>query len=303
MTNSLEDPNRSVPPADVLAKTVWQRSIANSEPQWLVHARREALDAYLSLAPEDNQRRISRQLLLGQTAKDDIPDEPHTSTPSTGAAADSEIANRIRSDRLKAKGVILMDLRRAVIEHSGLVREHLGSLMDPTMKWTEALNAAIWTRGHFVHIPKSIRVETAFQPYDRTNASRMGPFERTLIVAAPSSSFDFVEGCSAPIFTSDSFRAPLTEVVVHEGASVTHATIGNYTRNVVTTVNRRAGVRSGGSMMWIEGELGPASSIGVPAIELSGTGARGEIMALRLAGLGSRAMELGGDVSFCAPGT
>ena len=303
MINPLEVLDYSVPPADVLANTVRQRSIANSEPQWLVRSRREALDAYLSLAPEENQRRVSRQLLLGQTAMDDLHDGPRDSTPSMGAAADSDVANRIRSEGLEAEGVVSTDLRRAVIDRSDLVQEYLGSLTDPTTRWAEALNTAIWSRGHFVYVPESTGVEASFQPYDRTNASRMEPFERTLIVAAPGSSFGFVEGCSAPIFTMDSFRAPLTEVVVLEGASVAHATIGNYTRNVLTIVNRRAVVRSSGSMTWIEGGLGPASSVGVPAIELSGTGAMGEIMALRFAGLESGKKELGGDVSFRAPQT
>ena len=303
MTNPFEVLDDSIPPADVLANTVRQRSTANSEPQWLVHSRREALDAYLSLAPEENQQRVSRQLLLGQTAMDDLHDGPRESTSSLGAAADSDVANRIRSERLETEGVVLMDLRRAVIDHSDLVREYLGSLTDPTTRWAEALNTAIWSRGHFVYIPESIRVEGSFQPYDQTNASRMESFERTLIVAAPESSFGFVEGCSAPIFTMDSFRAPLTEVVVLEGASVTHATIGNYTRNVLTTVNRRAVVQSSGSMTWIEGGLGPASSVGVPAIELSGTGARGEIITLRFASLESGKQELGGDLSFRVPQT
>ena len=240
MTNPFEVLDYSVSPADVLANTVRQRSIANSEPQWLVHARHEALDAYLSLAPEENQRRVSRQLLLGQTAMDDLHDGPRDSAPSIGAATDSDVANRIRSEELEAEGVVSMDLRRAVIDHSDLVREYLGSLMDATTRWAHALNTAIWSRGHFVYVPESTRVEASFQPYDRTNASRMEPFERTFIVAAPGSSFGFVEGCSAPIFTMDSFRAPLTEVVVLEGASVTYATIGNYTRNVLATVNRRA---------------------------------------------------------------
>ncbi len=234
---------------------------------------------------------------------DDLHDGPRDSTPIMGAATDSDVANRIRSEELEAGGVVSMDLRRAVIDHSDLVREYLGSLMDVTTRWAQALNTAIWSRGHFVYVPESTRVEASFQPYDRTNASRMEPFERTLIVAAPGSSFGFVEGCSAPIFTMDSFRAPLTEVVVLEGASVTYATIGNYTRNVLTTVNRRAVVRSNGSMTWIEGGLGPAYSVGVPAIELSGIGARGEMVALRFDGLESGKKDLGGDVSFRAPQT
>jgi Fe-S cluster assembly protein SufB len=290
-------------PDDILANAVEELSIGHSEPEWLARSRRQALDAYLSAAPVENRRLVSRQILTGRSPADTPGMQFNHSRPSLGAAGDSASARRALEAALHAQGVILIDLHVAVRDHEDFVREHLGSLVDPASRWTEALNIALWSGGHLVYVPDFVRVETPIQPYDRTNASRIRPFERTLIVAGSGSSLGFIEGCSAPIYAADSFRSPMTEVVILEGASVNHMTIQNYMKNVTGIVNRRARVVEGGSMAWVEGNLGSDSSVGVPVIDLMGSGARGEITSLSLVGPDSGPRDSGGDVLLRQPGT
>ncbi len=293
----------STHPADVLARAVHDLTEAFREPEWLAKSRFVGLDAYLNTAPADNQRLVAAQIARH-------PDRYRPSTTGNGPSVardgpetDSAVASDIQRDTLAARGVVLLELREAVEENELLVREHLGSLIEPGSNWTEALTAALWTRGHFVYIPESVRVDWPIQPYDRTNASRIDPFDRTLIVAAARSSFSFIEGCSAPVYTADSFRSPMTEIVVEDGAAVSYATIRNYTENVISAETRRARVGLSGTVTWTDANLGASRSIGVPFAELARIGARVEIFHF---GMGSRVPgveDVGAEVHMDAPDT
>ncbi len=215
---------------------------------------------------------------------------------------ESEVVyHSIRKD-LEAQGVIFLDTDSAVREHPELVRPYFGTVVPPADNKFAALNSAVWSGGSFIWVPSGVKVEIPLQAYFRINAKNMGQFERTLIVCEPGSSVHYVEGCSAPIYSSDSLHAAVVEIIVKEGATCRYTTIQNWSNNVYNLVTKRAVAYEGASMIWVDGNIGSKVTMKYPAVFMRGRGARAEIVSIAVAGRGQH-QDAGAKVVHLAPET
>jgi Fe-S cluster assembly protein SufB len=190
----------------------------------------------------------------------------------------------------------------ALREYPELVREHFGTVIPPGDNKFAALNSAVWSGGSFIYVPKGVKVELPLQAYFRINAENMGQFERTLIIADEGSYVHYVEGCSAPIYTSDSLHSAVVEIVVKKGARVRYTTIQNWSTNVYNLVTKRAAAYEDAVMEWVDGNIGSKITMKYPSIYLLGKGARGEVLSVAFAGKGMHT-DAGGKAVHVAPYT
>jgi len=183
-----------------------------------------------------------------------------------------------------------------------IVKEHFGSVIPYSDNKFAALNTAVWSGGSFVYVPEGVRVEIPLQAYFRINAQNMGQFERTLIIAAPGSYVHYVEGCTAPTYTSDSLHSAVVEIKVMEGARVRYTTIQNWSKNVYNLVTKRAAAYRDATMEWVDGNLGSKVTMKYPAVLLMEPGARGDILSVAFASDGMH-QDAGAKVTHLAPYT
>jgi Fe-S cluster assembly protein SufB len=231
-----------------------------------------------------------------------IPEAERKFLAGVGAQYDSEVVyHNIRED-LKKQGVIFLGMDQGLAEHPDIVREYFGTVVPANDNKFAALNSAVWSGGSFIYVPEGVHLQVPLQAYFRINSESMGQFERTLIIAEPGSYVHYVEGCTAPIYSTDSLHSAVVEIIVKEGARVRYTTIQNWSNNVYNLVTKRMKVYADGVGEWIDGNLGSKLTMKYPSIYLMEPGAHGEILSLAFAGPGQH-QDAGGKVIHGAPRT
>jgi len=231
-----------------------------------------------------------------------IPEAEKKFLAGVGAQYDSEVVyHNIRED-LEKQGVIFADMDTGLREHPEIVKEYFGTIIPPADNKFAALNSAVWSGGSFVYVPKGVKVEIPLQAYFRINTENMGQFERTLIIAEEGSYVHYVEGCTAPIYTTDSLHSAVVEIIVKKGARVRYTTIQNWSTNVYNLVTKRAAAYQDAVMEWVDGNLGSKLTMKYPSVYLMEPGAHGEILSLAFAGPGQH-QDAGGKIVHAAPNT
>lgn len=231
-----------------------------------------------------------------------IPEAEQKYLSGVGAQYDSEVVYHRMKGSLERQGVIFTDMDTAVRDYPELVQKYFGTLIPPADNKFAALNSAVWSGGSFVYVPKGVQVELPLQAYFRINSKDFGQFERTLIIAEAGSSVHYVEGCTAPVYTTDSLHAAVVEIFIHPRAKVRYTTIQNWSKNVYNLVTKRARVEEEGRMEWIDGNLGSKVTMKYPSVFLVGRKAHGEVLSVAFAGAGQH-QDAGGKAVHVAPET
>ena len=305
---------------------VCQISEMKNEPQWMREFRLKALDVFMrkpmptwggDLTPLNfddihyYMRAADRQ---GKTWDDvpaeikktfdklGIPEAERKFLAGVGAQYESEVVYHSLREDLQKKGVLFTDTDTAIREHSDLVREYFGTIIPIEDNKFAALNSAVWSGGSFVYIPAGVKVDIPLQAYFRINAENMGQFERTLIIVEEGAQVHYVEGCTAPIYTSESLHSAVVEIVVKKGGRCRYTTIQNWANNIYNLVTKRAMAYEDAVMEWVDGNLGSKLTMKYPSVYLMGKGARGEILSIAFAGKGQH-QDAGGKVVHAAPYT
>ncbi|MBI4239494.1 Fe-S cluster assembly protein SufB [Candidatus Uhrbacteria bacterium] len=231
-----------------------------------------------------------------------VPQAERAYLAGSGAQFESEMIYHSLEKSLKKQGVIFESTDVALKKYSEYFKKYFGTIVPATDNTFAALNSAVWSGGTFLYVPKGVHVALPLQAYFRINSAAMGQFERTLIIADEGSSVHYVEGCTAPTYSSDSLHSAVVESIVHKGARVQYTTIQNWSNNVYNLVTKRASVHERGEMIWLDCNLGSKVTMKYPSIILRGEGAKGEIQSLAFAGRGQH-QDTGGKVIHTAPHT
>lgn len=231
-----------------------------------------------------------------------IPEAEKKYLGGISAQYESEVVYKSIKNTLTKKGVIFLDMDSGLKQYPDLVREYFGSLVPPGDNKFAALNSAVWSGGSFIYIPKGVKVELPLQAYFRINAASMGQFERTLIIADEGSFIHYVEGCTAPIYTTDSLHAAVVEIIVKKGARVRYTTIQNWSTNVYNLVTKRMKIGQDAVGEWVDGNIGSKLTMKYPALLLAGKNARGEMLSVAYAKKGQH-QDTGTKVIHLAPNT
>jgi Fe-S cluster assembly protein SufB len=205
-------------------------------------------------------------------------------------------------ENLEKKGVIFLSIEEGLKQHPELFREYFGTVIPIEDNKFAALNGAVWSGGSFIYIPKGVHVELPLQAYFRLNVANIGQFERTIIIADEGARVHYVEGCTAPVYTTDSLHSGVIEIIVKKNARVRYTTIQNWSNNVYNLVTQRAMVYEGGTMEWVDANLGSKITMKYPSCYLMGPGAHGEILSMAFAGKGQH-QDTGGKIIHAAPHT
>src|SRR4026208_386426 len=221
-----------------------------------------------------------------------------------GVAAQYESEGVYHQSRegLEEKGVLFLDTDTALREHEELFKEYFGSVIPVGDNKFSALNTSVWSSGSFIYVPKGVHVDIPLQAYFRINTENMGQFERTLIIVDEDAYVHYVEGCTAPIYSSDSLHSAVVEIHVARGGRCRYTTIQNWSTNVYNLVTKRAVAEAGATMEWVDGNLGSQITMKYPAVILNGEGAHGEVLSIAFAGKGQH-QDAGGKVVHVAPNT
>jgi Fe-S cluster assembly protein SufB len=231
-----------------------------------------------------------------------IPEAERKFLAGVGAQYESEVVyHKLQAD-LEEKGVVFLDMDSGLREHEELVRQYFGTIIPQNDNKFAALNSAVWSGGSFIYVPPGVSVEMPLQAYFRINAENMGQFERTLIIVDEGAYVHYVEGCTAPIYTTDSLHSAVVEIVVKPGARCRYTTIQNWSSNVYNLVTKRAVAYENATMEWVDGNLGSKQTMKYPAIWLLGEGAHGEVLSIAFAGDGQH-QDAGGKAVHVAPNT
>ena len=231
-----------------------------------------------------------------------IPEAEKNFLAGVGGQYDSESIYHNISMDWEEKGVIFTDMDTALREHGDLVREYFGTIIPANDNKFASLNTAVWSGGSFVYVPKGVKVDLPLQAYFRINAENSGQFERTLIIADEGSQIHYVEGCTAPVYATESLHSAVVEIIVKKDARVRYTTIQNWSYNVYNLVTKRAVAYENAVMEWVDGNLGSKLTMKYPAIYLMEPGARGDILSVAFAGKGQH-QDAGGKVVHVAPNT
>jgi Fe-S cluster assembly protein SufB len=307
-------------------KVVEQISEMKGEPSWMRDFRLKSLDLYekrpmptwgadLSGIDFDNIFYYIKPVAQQGKTWNDIPLEIKDTFDRLGipqaeqkylagvtAQYESEaVYHKMRED-LEKLGVIFTDMDTALREYPDIIKEHFGSIIPPSDNKFASLNSAVWSGGSFVYVPRNVRVEVPLQAYFRINAQNMGQFERTLIIAEPGSYVHYVEGCTAPSYSSDSLHSAVVEIKAMEGARVRYTTIQNWSKNVYNLVTKRAAAYRDATMEWVDGNLGSKVTMKYPAVLLMEPGARGDVLSVAFANDGMH-QDAGAKITHLAPHT
>ena len=302
-------------------------STRKSEPDWMLQRRLKALKLFdkkpmpswgSDLADIDfqNIKYFVKSTEKQATTWDELPEgikatydklgipeaEKQRLVAGVAAQYESEVVyHQIRED-LEAQGVIFVDTDTGLREHEDIFKEYFGSVIPPGDNKFAALNSAVLSGGSFIYVPKGVYVDIPLQAYFRINTENMGQFERTLIIADEDSYVHYVEGCTAPIYKSNSLHSAVVEIVVKKGARVRYTTIQNWSTNVYNLVTKRATCEAGATMEWIDGNIGSNATMKYPAVFLLGEHARGETLSIAFAGEGQH-QDTGSKMVHAAPNT
>ena len=274
-------------------------------PRWGGHIGIDFQDIYYYLKPTDHQ---------GKTW-DDVPDEIKETFDKLGipeaekkflagvkAQFESEVVYGSLEEDLAKKGVIFTDTDTAVREHGDLVRKYFGSIIPSADNKFAALNSAVWSGGSFIYVPPGVKIDFPLQAYFRINAERMGQFERTLIIVDEGAEVHYVEGCTAPMYSTESLHSAVVEIIVKKQGRCRYTTIQNWANNIYNLVTKRAVAYEDALMEWIDGNLGSQLTMKYPAVYMMEPGARGEILSIAFASKGQH-QDAGAKVVHCAPNT
>jgi Fe-S cluster assembly protein SufB len=231
-----------------------------------------------------------------------IPEAEKKYLAGVGAQYESEVVYHKLKQELEDQGVLFLDMDSGLREHEELVKEYFGTIIPANDNKFAALNSAVWSGGSFIYVPPGVKVEMPLQAYFRINAENMGQFERTLIIVDEGAYVHYVEGCTAPIYTTDSLHSAVVEIVVKEGGRCRYTTIQNWSQNVYNLVTKRAVAYENATMEWVDGNLGSKLTMKYPAIWLMGEGAHGEVLSIAFAGEGQH-QDAGGKCVHVAPNT
>ena len=231
-----------------------------------------------------------------------IPEAERKYLAGVTAQYESEVVYHKNREDLEAQGVIFCDMDTALREYPEIVRAYFGKIIPSNDNKFSALNTAVWSGGSFIYVPEGVEVEMPLQAYFRINAENMGQFERTLIIADKGSKVHYIEGCSAPVYSTDSLHSAVVEIVVKESARVTYTTIQNWSNNVFNLVTKRAIVEAEGHMEWIDGNIGSRLTMKYPAVVMVGPKASGEVLSVAYAGEGQH-QDAGAKMTHAAPET
>jgi Fe-S cluster assembly protein SufB len=231
-----------------------------------------------------------------------IPEAEKKFLAGVKAQFESEVIYGSLKEDLGRQGVIFTDTDTAVREHPDLVREYFAKTIPPTDNKFAALNSAVWSGGSFIYVPKGVKVEFPLQAYFRINAENMGQFERTLIIVDEGAEVHYVEGCTAPMYTTESLHSAVVEIIVKKHARCRYTTIQNWANNIYNLVTKRAMAYEGALMEWIDGNLGSRLTMKYPAVYMMEPGARGEILSIAFSSAGQH-QDAGAKVVHCAPNT
>ena len=304
------------------AEIVSQISEMKNEPDWMRQFRLKSLeifeskplprwggriaidfqDVYYYLKPTDHQGKTWDD--VPQEIKDTfdrlgIPDAEKKFLAGVKAQFESEVVYGSLKEELGNKGVIFTDTDTALREHPELLRQYFGTIIPPQDNKFAALNSAVWSGGSFIYIPKGVSVEFPLQAYFRINAESMGQFERTLIIVDEGAQVHYVEGCTAPMYSTESLHSAVVEIVVKRGARCRYTTIQNWANNIYNLVTKRAMAYRDATMEWIDGNLGSRLTMKYPAVYMMEPGARGEILSIAFASAGQH-QDAGAKLVHCA---
>src|SRR5687768_15937272 len=306
---------------------VEQISEFKNEPQWMRDFRLKALEHFLERPQPtwgspmlaevdyDNIHYFVRASEKSSRTWDDVPEDIKNTfdrlgipeaerkfLAGVGAQYESEVVyHQVRED-LEKQGVVFMDMDSGLREHEDLVREHFATVIPPNDNKLAALNSAVWSGGSFVYVPPGVSVEMPLQAYFRINTENMGQFERTLIIADEGSHVHYVEGCTAPVWTSDSLHSAVVELIARPGARIRYTTVQNWSQNVFNLVTKRAVAEERATVEWVDCNLGSKVTMKYPSIYLMGEKAHGEILSIAFAGNGQH-QDAGGKIIHAAPKT
>ncbi len=231
-----------------------------------------------------------------------IPEAERKFLAGVGAQYESEVVYHQVNEKLEAQGVIFTDMDTALREHEDLVKEYWATVIPPNDNKLAALNSAVWSGGSFVYVPAGVKVEMPLQAYFRINTENMGQFERTLIIAEEGSDVTYIEGCTAPVYSSDSLHSAVVEIIAKPGARVRYTTVQNWSQNVFNLVTKRAVAHENATMEWVDCNLGSKLTMKYPSIYLLGDGAHGEVLSIAFAGNGQH-QDAGAKIIHGAPNT
>ncbi|KIE51196.1 MAG: Fe-S cluster assembly protein SufB [Acidimicrobiaceae bacterium] len=231
-----------------------------------------------------------------------IPEAERKYLAGVTAQYESEVVYHKNREDLERQGVIFCDMDTALREYPEIVRAYFGKVIPPNDNKFSSLNSAVWSGGSFIYVPEGVEVEMPLQAYFRINAENMGQFERTLIIADKGSKVHYIEGCSAPVYSTDSLHSAVVEIIVKESARVTYTTIQNWSSNVFNLVTKRAIVEAEGHMEWIDGNIGSRLTMKYPAVVMVGPKASGEVLSVAYAGAGQH-QDAGAKMTHAAPET
>ncbi len=302
-------------------------SAKKSEPQWMLDMRLKGLKLFerkpmptfgadLSGIDFDNIKYFVRSTEKQATSWEELPDDIKNTYDRLGipeaekqrlvagvaAQYESEVVyHKIRED-LEEQGVIFLDTDTGLREHEELFREYFGTVIPVGDNKFSALNTSVWSGGSFIYVPPGVNVEIPLQAYFRINTENMGQFERTLIIVDEGAYVHYVEGCTAPIYSSDSLHSAVVEIIVKKGARCRYTTIQNWSNNVYNLVTKRAVAHEGATMEWIDGNIGSKVTMKYPAVWLMGEHAKGETLSIAFAGEGQH-QDAGSKMVHAAPYT
>jgi Fe-S cluster assembly protein SufB len=231
-----------------------------------------------------------------------IPEAERQHLAGVTAQYESEVVYHRNREDLEAQGVLFCDMDTAVREYPDVVRKWFGKIIPPNDNKFAALNSAVWSGGSFIYVPPGVKVDMPLQAYFRINAENMGQFERTLIIADEGAQVHYVEGCSAPVYSSDSLHSAVVELVALPGSRITYTTIQNWSSNVYNLVTKRARAEAEAHVEWIDGNIGSRLTMKYPSVYLMGPKASGEVLSVAYAGAGQQ-QDTGAKMYHYAPET
>jgi Fe-S cluster assembly protein SufB len=307
---------------------VRQISAHKEEPEWMLNFRLKALKTYLAKPmPTWGGDLAQLEAVLDQIyyyvrpqdrmerSWDDVPDDIKTTferlgipeaerkiLAGVGAQYESEMVYHSLKKEWEDKGIIFESIEDGLRLYPELFREHFSTIVPPADNKFAALNSAVWSGGSFVYIPKGVKIDTPLQAYFRVNQEQMGQFERTLIIVDEDAYAHYIEGCTAPVYTTESFHSGVIEIVVKRGARFRYTTIQNWSNNMYNLVTQRAVVHENAHMEWLDGNLGSKLTMKYPSCYLVGEGAHGSILSIAYAGNGQH-QDTGGKMVHAAPRT
>jgi len=305
---------------------VAQISKMKNEPDWMTQFRLKAYDIFISkptpnwggnladidyddiyyyVRATDKQGRSWEEVppeIKDTFDKLGIPEAEQKYLQGVSAQYDSEsVYHNIVKD-LESKGVIFLDMDSGLRQYPELVKEYFGTVIPSADNKFAALNSAVWSGGSFIYVPKGVRVEMPLQAYFRINTQNMGQFERTLIIVDEGAYVHYVEGCTAPIYSSDSLHSAVVEIIIKDGGRCRYTTIQNWSNNVYNLVTKRAVAHKNATMEWVDGNLGSKLTMKYPAVILAGENAHGEVLSIAFAGRGQH-QDAGAKITHMAPNT